>query len=241
MKPHIFYDYDGTLGDTLLEHIQFLHDMNQKYDTQLNLPSTKDYKACKKLISMPGKPKTTGVPMEILVRNAGFPENLIQRVLMMYKKTFDSNPNYQGKLFQGVPELIQNMFNAGFHQSILPSNVRKNFMPPLERADIKHLFANSLDLNELKKYHSLSKVDCLRDYSDRFCLSSQECIYVGDTDGDFLAAQKVEVVFVGVSYGWQTQQGKKYPFPVAHNCSQLQRILLSLGELKDDDNDNYKS
>lgn len=220
MKPHIFYDYDGTLGDSLPGHIQFLHDMNQRFETGLQIPSPADYEACKALI---------GMPMEVFIKNAGFPEELIQRVLMMYEKTFGSNPAYEGKLFPGIPKLIRKMFDEGFFQSILSSNVKKNFMPSLEGAGISSFFSHTIDLDLLRKYHASSKANCLAEYSTRLGLSSQECIYVGDADGDFLAAQKAEIVFVGVSYGWQIEKGKKYSFPIADNPSQLERILLSLG------------
>ncbi len=221
LKPHIFYDFDGTLGDSLPGHIRFLHDMNERFETGLQLPSPEDSEACKKLV---------GMPMDVFIRNAGFSEELIPEVIMMYESTFGSNPRYVSSLFPGIPDMIRKLFKDGFFQSVLSSNVRKNIIPALEKEDINHCFLHVLGLEILKKYHASSKAGCLEEYSKRLRLTSQECIYVGDSDGDSLAAQKAEVVFVGVSYGWQIENGKKYNFPVASSPSSLERILRDLAK-----------
>ncbi len=214
MKNHVFYDYDGTLGDSLPGHMKFLYDMNQRFKTGLKLPSIEDYESCKALI---------GMPMETFLKNSGFPESLVPEIMSVYEKDFGSNPQYASSLFPGIAEMVNVVFDLGINQSIISSNFSRNISPALKKGGIESCFAYLIDRDLLKQFHSSSKEDCLRKYSKLFA----ECVYVGDAEGDFKAAHNAGVFFVGVSYGWQIKPRDKR-FPVANTPSQLQNLLLSL-------------
>ena len=216
MKHHIFYDYDGTLGDSLPGHMQFIYDTNQRLGTGVELPSLKDYEAWRNMIAM---------PMEAFLKNTGFPESLIPGIMSIYEKDFGANPRYASSLFPGISEMVKAIFDTGVNQSIVSSNFSRNIRPALKKHSLEGHFAYLIDRDLLRQFHSSSKADCLKKYSDK---SSDECVYVGDAEGDFEAANNAGIIFVGVSYGWQIQPGDKR-FPVANTPSQLQRILLSLG------------
>jgi len=218
MKSHIFYDYDGTLGDSLPGHMLFICDADRKFNTGLKLPSLDDYETWKRMI---------GMPMEAFLKNIGFPEKTIPDIMSIYEKTFGANSEYASSLFPGIPEVIKTMFDAGVNQSILSSNFSGNIRPALKKCSLEGYFAYLIDRESMRHYHNGSKADCLRRYNNRLGLATNECIYVGDAEADFEAASNAGVIFVGVSYGWQIHPGDKR-FPVANTPSQLQRILLGL-------------
>lgn len=220
MKPHIFYDFDGTLGDSLLGHALFIQDTNERLSTGINFPSINDIEEWKKLI---------GMPMEAFLKNVGFPDALIPGILRDYEATFGGNPRYASTLFNGIPNMVKNLFEKGYYQSIVSSNFKSNFSPVLESSGIIHCFAYLIDRELLRKHHSESKAECLKAYSNRLKLSGQDSIYVGDAESDWEASSKAGMMFVGSSYGWQIRPGDKR-FPTAHSPAHLERILLSLGE-----------
>jgi len=220
MQPHIFYDFDGTLADSLPAHIKFLHDMNSRFDVDLELPAIEDYEACKRLVK---------TPMIEFIRNAGFPENLVKRVLMMYKKTFRQNSKYKVKFFNGMPNVIESLFQEGYSQSIISSNFLRNFQPVLERENLDYLFLHEIDRNRLKKYYQGSKAECMIILAERLKLPYSQFVYVGDTEEDYDATQQAEVVFVGVGYGWGISPDDTR-FPVAESPSHLQKILMRLSK-----------
>ncbi|RLG10909.1 hypothetical protein DRN73_06675 [Candidatus Pacearchaeota archaeon] len=217
MKPHVFYDFDGTLGDSLRAHVRFLHDMNSRFDVGLELPAIDDYETCKRLVK---------TPMREFIKNAGFPDNLTKRVLMMYKQTFAHNSRYRYKLFRGIREVLEGLFDEIFYQSVVSSNFLRNFEPVLEREKVDYILLKKIDRAYLDEHHKGDKAECLTSLSERLKLPYNMFVYVGDTEEDFQAAQKAEVAFVGVGYGWQiTPEDTR--FPVAKSPKHLQEILKS--------------
>jgi len=217
LPSHIFYDYDGTLGDSLPQHIHFLHDMNSRFKTGLELPPPNDYEACKKLI---------GIPMEVFIKNAGFPEELIPEILKLYGVFFPRNKRYKADLFPQIPEVIATLFDEGFYQSIISSNFSRNWLPSIQKAGLEHIFLYKIGREKLDSC-GRSKGRYMMELSDRLDLSSREFIYVGDTESDYQAAQQAEVVFVGVSYGWQISPDDTR-FPNAKNPDELFEILVNM-------------
>ncbi len=218
----VFYDWDGTLIDSLPAHVKFIRDMNKEYKCGASLPDPRDTVECKKLVDTSS--------MGAFIIRAGLPKELVPTVLDSYVQEFGKNPRYRSRLFPGVSDMIKNLAERGIEQGILSANYRQNFKPILEKEDLLRFIYPIGDRVELDKFHFGEKAQYLKFYKGDNALSPNEIVYVADTTEDYEASLAAEVPFVGVSYGWRFSPGQYTPFPLADDIPDLENKLIGLSK-----------
>ncbi len=209
---YILYDFDGVLADSLSAHIKFLKFMNVGLELKLELPDVNDIEACRKIVKS---------PMEEFIRGAGFPDYLVNWIDWRYKKIFSEGGEFEFGLFEGVSEGVKELREMGFIQGIVSSNYKENISHELAKNDIAHYFDWRFGREELErgsKFLTLLKLK--NSFEGGFC-------YVGDMEGDYVAAKKAGMTFIGTSYGWGFDESEKR-FPVARNPEHLKELIMFL-------------
>lgn len=216
--PHVFYDADGTLFDSLPAHILFLHDMNTRFKGGLRLPDPLDHEASKLVVA---------TPMSEFLIHAGFPQELVDPVLEIYKSDFNTNPRYSVDFFPRIPYTIRRLDNKTFKQGIISANYLDNIRKVLARERLNTIFRLVVDRKRLDETYSGSKANYLKFYYNNLGLSPKEVIYIGDLKGDLESAREAGVNFIGVSWGWGFSTGDDTGFPIARSPKELEELILS--------------
>lgn len=219
MKPHIFYDADGTLFDSLPAHIKFLQDMNIRFKGELSLPDPLDYEASKKIVDSSS--------MVEFVTKAGFPIELVNSIQKLYTTDFNKNERYSVDFFPGTPKMIRMLSSKKFKQGIISANYIQNILKVLIKERVQHLLHPIVDRIRLDEHYSGSKANYLKFYGDMLELSPKQIVYVGDTTGDLKNAEEAGVNFIAVGYGWEFSPGDDIGFPIAESPRHLEELLLN--------------
>lgn len=218
----VFYDWDGTLIDSLPAHVKFLRDVNKQYKCGLSMPDPHETEKCKKLVN--------STSMHGFVTTAGLPKELVPEIMELYVKEFSKNPRYHSELFPGVQGMIKNLADMGIRQGIISANYRQNFEHILKKENLNNFFYPIADRIELDKIHSGKKSEYLKFYRGDNDLFPEEMVYVGDTSHDYKAALDAEIPFIGTSYGWEFSPGQKTPFPLVDSVKDLERKIIELSK-----------
>lgn len=122
-----------------------------------------------------------------------------------------------GRLYEGVEELLSSLSSRGIDMAICGMGSREYIDAVLDRCNIRHFF----------KYISYriegrSKGEALCQLIERAHVSSKDCIMVGDSITDLSAANQNEVPFIGVSYGYG-----------AHDFASNMRVSQNVKELQE--------
>lgn len=178
----IIFDFDGTIIDTNLLIEEGLNYFSQKYRGKM---ITKD-----ELSEMTGK--TLEDQMAFIHFDKA--ENMTEQ----FKIWYIHNHNAKTKAFPGVIELINHLKLLGYRLAI----VSNNSLPTIDHG-LRHLGLNDQfeiiisrnDVNVVKP----SPEGLIR-VMDYFNCNPEQCMYIGDTIGDILAAKAANMYSVMV--GW---------------------------------------
>ena len=217
--PHIFYDADGTIFDSLPAHILFLHDMSKKFNMKLDLPNPNDHEASKRIVS---------IPMSSFITKAGFPGDLIHNILEIYKTEFNLNTRYDVNMFPGMATVIRKLYNKTFKQGIVSANYLENIEKALAKERLNHVFRLTVDKDRLDKFYQGLKSNYLEFYYKNLKLNPKDVVFIGDTKGDLKSAETAGVNFIGVSYGWDFSPGENIGHPLANSPEHLEEIVMSM-------------
>jgi phosphoglycolate phosphatase len=193
----IVFDVDGVLLDSLAPHVKFCHDMNERFNLGLKLPSLENGK------------EIAATPMDNFLRRAGFPEKMIPKLLEIYAKEF---PTYKVLPFKGAGAVLRLLKRKGFLLCISTANYKANVARALGKSMSE--FSAVYDVENSK-----SKVEAVNSFCTQFGLQKQNVLFVGDSLKDQQSAQKAGVKFIGITHGWEIT--KKAPFPTVSNLREL--------------------
>lgn len=205
----VFFDCDGTLTDTGPTHIRWCNDINntRKYGLpNIDPNSTRETR------------KILGTPMEIILRNYGFPEKDIEGLTQLYQQTFSQDPAYTSYIFTHVSDLLHRLRTRKVNTGVITSNVLANIRRDL--ATWADSFALIIDKTQLDK-NKWTKADGLIWAKEHF--GSNNPVYVGDTSKDRDAAKKANWPFIWAAYGWEEPSQNQQD--VARNIPQLAQLL----------------
>jgi phosphoglycolate phosphatase-like HAD superfamily hydrolase len=99
-------------------------------------------------------------------------------------------------LFKGILELLTELHIAGITQVINTSAFKKNCVPLLDYAGIRHLF----DFVATKEV-STSKVEKFKIIQEKYKIPKQKILFITDTLGDIIEAETADVRTIAVTYG----------------------------------------
>lgn len=216
----IVYDWDGTLGDTLIPTAMFFNDMFEKFGHVNNpiYPIPLEKEKIRRIFK-------AHTMTEFLIQNE-FSEEECQEVYSIYTQLFSSQ-KYPVRTFKGIKKLLKKI-NEKHRQQILSLNSAENIIPILEREGISiSLFESVIGKEELEKNYGSEKSNYFIYLSKVESIPLREIYFVGDSNYDLESALESGVNFIGVNYGWGRFK-ENNGFPVASSPKRLSEILTIL-------------
>lgn len=177
MIKYIVFDFDGTLANTfdLIKTIAI--DEYSEYDVDLELFKNEGAK---------GMLKKLDIPRWKLPR-------MILNVTTKLRNSKDI------KLFPGIVDLLHTL-KKDYKIGILSSNSKEIINDTLKEYNIENLFEFVYSESSLFGKHVVLKRMCSKQNIDPL-----EVVYVGDEDRDIIAAKKVKIKIIAVTWGFNSK------------------------------------
>jgi len=190
----IAFDLDGTLyfnKDFILKAYQdTILEINNKYNRNINCPSLED-------IMM-----QTGNPITKIFKNLFINESeefLIKISTLLLKKVVYHVINKNGKIAVGAEYILKILHKAGYKIALV-SNGRSGFIVPVLKTYNLLQYFEPLYFIDGFKYKF--KADLLNNLLDKYNITSDELILVGDRKSDMVSAKIVGCKTIGCKYGY---------------------------------------
>ncbi len=121
-------------------------------------------------------------------------------------------------VFEGIPELLENLIQAGYLLGVLTSNSSKNARMVLQKNGLEHQFKLILSSGRL-----LGKTSAMKKILKSLDISPQEIVYIGDETRDITFCQKLGIPVIAVTYGFAHEEllTQKKPNFLAHSPSEI--------------------
>jgi HAD superfamily phosphatase (TIGR01681 family) len=205
MKTLVF-DFDGTLADSFELVIEIAYELT-------GLPKQSDAEVA----------RLRHLPLLKAAREMHIPLRMAPRLLVkgrqkMLERIHEVHP------FPGIPEVLRELHDNGYHLLVISSNSEHNVRSFLRTNELEPYFDGVYgNASIFNKASSLKKV------LKRNKLDAADCFYIGDEVRDVVAASKVGMEPVAVSWGYQAKQAleKYHPFAILDQPTDLLQIFPS--------------
>ncbi len=205
MKTLIF-DFDGTIADSFELVIEIAYELT-------GIPKHSEDEIA----------KLRHLPFVKAVRSLHVPAHHIPRLLIkgrqrMLERIHEVHP------FPGIPEVLRELHDNGYHLLVTSSNSEKNVRTFLRANELESYFDGVYGNASI-----FNKAISIRKVLRRNKLDPSDCFYVGDEVRDVIAASRVKVEPVAVTWGYQASEAlaKYHPYALVDNPTDLLRIFPS--------------
>lgn len=205
MKTLIF-DFDGTIADSFELVLEIAHELT-------GLP-TRNPESVAHLRQL---------PFIKAIRELRIPVHQVPRLLIrgrqrMLERIHEVHP------FPGMPEVLKELHDNGYHLLVTSSNSEKNVRTFLRANELESYFDGVYGNASV-----FNKAIALKRVLRRNKLDPSDCFYIGDEVRDVVAAAKVKVEPVAVSWGYQASEAlaKYHPYALINDPTELLRIFPS--------------
>jgi phosphoglycolate phosphatase len=193
----IAFDVDGTIfssEDIILDtYSSAFHEYKTKNNSTIVLPSKDE------IMDQVGKPVKTIFLNLLPTVSESDRETISDSILKILCQKIDSG---KGKLYAGVFETIEYIKSKKI-KVFLASNGRMPYLQSIVRAARLVDFIDDIVVLDYQTYHV--KGDLLKFYIEKYKLSNDELLMVGDRYSDFEAAEFVKSDFAFCEYGHANQ------------------------------------
>lgn len=126
--------------------------------------------------------------------------NKVEHLVEVYNKLYQKNMYEATKLFDGIKDLIIDLYQRDISLFILTNNNRKDTYLNLDRFKLRKYFKGVITMDDVR--HGKPDPEGMQILIDSFNLDRQEVLFVGDSPHDILTGAKAQVktVLVGWSY-----------------------------------------
>lgn len=207
----VILDFDGTIADTS----EGIIDSHRFAIAQMGRETPCD----EELYSLIG-----GNLLNIYMNHFGFPEPDAREAVRIYRQRYAEFGIHKASLYPGFRELLVALKSEGVETGIATLKAEvfaKKMVRELGVADYFDYICGMDSQDGLTKSGLVKK--CVEESQCALC----DAVLVGDTNGDMQGAQEAGTAFVGVSYGFGFEDGKRYEFPCCSSCGELQEYLLN--------------
>ena len=212
---NILFDLDGTLTDPaegILNSIR--HSLT--YYPEINIPETAILQ------------KFIGPPLwESYVKYFGMDKKTAEEAVEHYREYFRPKGIFENKLYDGIPELLKSLNEAGAHVCLATSKPEVFARRILEHFGITKYFSSvqgsALDGSLLKKEDIISRI-----MSENPGITASNTVMIGDTAFDIIGAKKNGIPSIGVCYGYGSgaEIAEARAQMIVKSVEELSKILL---------------
>lgn len=178
----IIFDFDGTIINT-----------NKLIEEGLNYLSLKyrrSYLTQKELSDLTGK--TLEDQMAFIRKDKA--ELMVEQFRIWYNHNHDAKTS----AFPGMVDLLKHLKMLGYRLSVVSNNSRASIEQGLRHLGLMDIFEVIITRNDVKEVKP--SPEGLIKVMSHFDVSSERCVYIGDTAGDMLAAKAAQIQSIMV--GW---------------------------------------
>ncbi len=204
----IIFDFDGTLGDTFDWFVKNIRTMAKKY----NFRSVEDHEIA----------ELRNHDVKYMMDRVGFPKLKLPLMAVQMRNLMTAEID-SIDLFEGVPTLLQNLFEAGYLIAVVSTNSLQNIKQVLGETLCRLIDHFECGVGMFGKESKLKK-------TVRKCMvEMNEAIYIADELRDIDAALKIGMAFGAVSWGYTCVEAlkKKKPEFVFENISDIYEKLAN--------------
>lgn len=132
--------------------------------------------------------------------NNNVSEELFNKAFPKFMSAYAANPCEETFLYPDVEETLQYLKEKGYSMMICTNKPLEFVEPILEKLDIKKYFDNWIGENSLPDKKPSGEP--LLHLSKEANVSIENCLMIGDSKNDILAASNAKMESVGLSYGY---------------------------------------
>lgn len=188
----VIFDLDGTLANTLSSIAYFANN-----SLSLNgLPEIEPDKY-RFLVGRGAKNLVKAMLDTVAAPNS---DALLERVYSMYSKSYDDNFGYLTEEYDGISEMLAALTSLNLKLGVLSNKPHNTTVKLVEK-----LFPNTFDLclGHREGYERKPNPSVLIDMIKQLGISSEQCVFVGDTSTDMRTGKSANAFTVGVEWGFR--------------------------------------
>lgn len=195
-KKLIIFDLDGTLIDSVPDLAASVNFMLSKLRRSTH--------ATDEIREWVGNGAQTLVK-RALIGKKDFQEeqvnkNLYEQALPIFLESYEENLCEHTYLFEGVKETLEDLKEQGYKMAIVTNKPYKFISPILKALEIAECFDLLLGADSLKT--KKPSAEPLLHAMNHFKCNEKECVMVGDSKNDIIAANNANMQSIAVSYGY---------------------------------------
>ena len=210
---HLFFDFDGTLADSLFGLLNGFRHMFRKL--HVKIPSDAVLKTY------------VGPPIRALVAEQIGEDDATMEAAHKYFREYNMSMGiFESELFAGIPELLETLKEKGKHLYIATGKQTYQADVAALNFGITQLFDGIHGFEPHNGIHNKAQLleNCIRIYG----FHPNDAVMIGDRAVDILAGQQAGIKTIGVLYGYGEREEiqSAHPDEIANDVADLKRILL---------------
>lgn len=203
---YIYFDFDGTIADSIELNVEIFNILSLKYGfKKVDIEKTDYYRT---------------LNSQEILREFNIPFFKIPFIVADYKKEVQKRLNQLSPI-EKIPDIVEILAKKYF-LGILTSNSTKNVNYFLSMHNLSKYFS---DVRSERKL--LQKDKALKKIIKYHGIKSQQIVYVGDETRDIVAASKVHIKNIGVTWGLNSKKAliDKSAYKIADTPSEIPEII----------------
>lgn len=182
----ILFDFDGTLADSS----QVILPCVQRTYRELGM----------ELPPMDIQHKFIGPPLQESFRIIGMPEELVDRAVDIYRRTFDGKLLENMRVYPGMTNLLVSLKEAGTRLAVASFRLEDKLQEICVQMDIDRYF--EAVCGKVEAEGVLTKADVIRRALGKLGVPAGQAVLIGDSVFDEEGAREAGIDFIGVLYGF---------------------------------------
>jgi len=159
------------------------------------------------------------------------PEALVTKALSLFLSFYQDCVCVDSALYSGVKETLTALKERGYRLAIITNKPETFIEPILQGLALTNLFELQLGGDSLpeRKPHPLPLFTACQQLK----VSTEQCVMIGDSKNDILAAKAANIDSIGLSYGYNYDEDLAVHQPnyLFDNFNELLTVLDGVGEL----------
>ena len=183
MKKIIMFDLDGTLLNTSTGVEEAVRIMLSKNNLKPNVPLK----------------KFVGPPLyESLMKYCNLSKEDAVLLTNEFRAIYKDKTLFKAEIYEGIIDCLKKL-SAYFILTVVTNKSHDNAVSIINHFMLSKYFSEVIGTDLDCKLH---KSDLINQVLNNFNIKKSDCLYIGDSKSDLMAAQISQVDFLGVSYGF---------------------------------------